>query len=155
MRSFLITAALLLSSVSAWAQMPTPVTVSAVAKPAVVKPGGHGTLLITVKVADGYHINSAKPSDKMLIPTTFKGSTAAGIKFGAPQFGTARSLEIPAAKPISVYMGKTTIKVPFTVAKTAKAGAAKVGGKIGYQACNDTACFPPAHTPVSTSITVK
>ena len=157
MRPFLITTALLLATTTTWAQTTAKsvVTLTAVSQPANVARGGHGVLSITLHVSPGYHINSAKPTEKTLIATTFVGAAPAGVKFGAAQFGPAKSFEIPAANPLSVYMGTTTVRVPFTVAKKAKPGRLTLGGSVNYQACNATACFPPSSTPVHASLSVK
>ena len=134
----------------------TVATVTASAQPAGVVRGGKGVLAITVAVAPQFHINAHKPNDPDLIPTTFTANKTAGVTFGAPRFPAARTIKVSYEKqPMMVYQGRSTILVPFTVAKTARPGRLVVGGTLGYQGCNATSCYPPATAPVSAPVTVK
>ena len=131
-------------------------TVTAAAKPASVSRGGKGVLAITVLVSPQFHINAHKPNDPDLIATTFHAGATPGVTFGAPRFPAARSIKVSYEKlPMLVYQGKTTVLVPFTVAKTAKPGRIALKGDLGYQGCNATSCYPPTSAPVQASVTVK
>ena len=150
--------AIALCALPAFAQMPGAKVASVTAKalPLTVARGGHGTLFLTVAVAPHYHINSNKPADKSLIPTVFTGMNSAGVTFGAAHYPTPKAIQLSSAKtPVLVYQGKTVIAIPYTVAKTAKAGRASLHGSLGYQACNELSCFPPSSLPVKAAITIK
>ena len=134
----------------------TVATVTASASPAGVTRGGKGVLAITVAVAPQFHINAHKPNDPDLIPTTFTANKIAGVTFGAAKFPTAKTIKVSYEKqPMMVYQGRTTILVPFSVAKTAKPGHLAVSGTLGYQGCNAQSCYPPASAPVSAAVTIK
>jgi len=130
------------------------VTTSATVAPASVKPGGHGTLTITLTFAPGAHCNAHKLPDQNFIPTTFKPGAAAGVKIGAARFPAGVEITTAGMKQV-VYDKPTKITVPFTVAKSAKPGSVQVGGKLTYQACNTAMCYPPKDVPVAATVTIK
>ena len=75
---------------------------------------------------------------------------------GKPVFPKAMAMKTAAdPKPINVYEGKAIIKVPITVAKTAKPGTHALKMTVGYQTCNDKMCLPPTSVPVTANVTVK
>ena len=59
-------------------------TVSVRTHPVAVGRGGHGTLLVMLNVARGYHVYANKLSDPSMIPTVVTPDAAPGIAFGAP-----------------------------------------------------------------------
>ena len=46
-------------------------------------------------------------------------------------------------KPLSVFEGEFKVTAKFKIPANAPAGAAKLEGKLRYQACNDRMCLPP------------
>lgn len=129
-------------------------TVSAAAAPAHVGRGGKGVLTVTLTVAPQFHVNAHRTNDPDLIATDFAPSASAGVKFGAVRYPVPHMLTLD-GKPTPVYVGRTTIAIPFTVAKTAKAGAASLGGMLTYQGCNAASCFPPRTLGVKTAVAVR
>jgi thiol:disulfide interchange protein DsbD len=129
------------------------VTTSVSASPKSVAPGGHGTLTITLNIAPDAHVNAHKASEGF-IPTSFAASKAAGVKLGAAKYPVAHEVTTAGIKQ-SVYQGAAKIQVPFTVAKTAKRGTVSVGGKLTYQACNTSVCFPPKTINLQAPVTIK
>lgn len=139
------------------AQGPTIVSVASVkASPATVTPGGHGTLRVTLSVAPGYHINAHTPNDPSLIPTLLTASSA-GAVFGAARYPASKAIKVSyTPKPILVYEAKTTILMPFTVAKSAKPGRKMaILGTLSFQGCNQSSCFAPASLPIHATVGVK
>ncbi len=139
------------------AQGPTIVSVASVkASPAMVAPGGHGTLTVTLSVASGYHINAHTPNDPSLIPTSLT-ATSAGAVIGAARYPASKTIKVSyAPKPILVYEGRTTVQVPFTVSKAAKHGKKiAILGTLSFQGCNQSSCFAPASLPVHATVGVK
>lgn len=146
-----------LSLTPARAQGPTIVSVASMkASPATVVPGGHGTLMVTLSVAPGYHINAHKPNDPSLIPTSLT-ATSAGAVFGAARYPATKTIKVSyTPKPILVYEGRTTILVPFTVSKAAKHGKKMaILGTLSFQGCNQASCFAPTSLPVHATVGVK
>lgn len=139
------------------AQGPTIVSVASVkASPATVAPGGHGTLMVTLSVAPGYHINAHQPNDPSLIPTSLTAASA-GAVFGAARYPASKTIKVSyAPKPILVYEGKTVVLMPFTVSKAAKHGKKMaILGTLSFQGCNQSSCFAPTSLPVHATVGVK
>ncbi|HEU4520846.1 MAG TPA: cytochrome c biogenesis protein CcdA, partial [Thermoanaerobaculia bacterium] len=95
---------------------------------------------VTAVIADGWHINSAKPLDEYAIPTelTLDPATATLTGVTYPQH-KMQSFSFSGDKEIAVY--EHTIEIPFEA--TLAAGAAVIKASLRYQACNDTVCLPP------------
>ena len=154
---FAATSVCAVSLAPARAQGPTIVSVKSVkVSPSTVAPGGHGTLTVMLAIAPGYHINAHKPNDPNLIPTAFTAASA-GAVFGVARYPAAKTIKVSyTPKPILVYEGKTTIQVPFTVAKSAKHGqTAAVNATLSFQGCNQSSCFAPTSLPVRATVGVK
>jgi len=130
-------------------------TVSASAKPASVARGGHGALTIVFDVQSGYHINAHKLTDDNFIPTVVTPKAAAGVSYGAPVYPASHVVKMEGVGDIQVYTGHVTVKVPYTVAKSAKPGKISLGADISYQGCNATSCYPPVKATASASVSVK
>ncbi|MDR3707027.1 MAG: protein-disulfide reductase DsbD family protein [Capsulimonadaceae bacterium] len=157
---FLAALALLISMTAAFAALPARAAsvaiVSAAVSPATALAGGKGVLTVTFTIASGYHVNANKPGDPYLIGTEFVPAAAIGVTFGKAVYPPVKTLKVSASpKPLLVYAGKNTVKVPFTLAKTVKPGPLALGGSFNYQACNATSCNPPASAKVSASVIVK
>jgi thioredoxin:protein disulfide reductase len=96
--------------------------------------------VVNAKIADGWHINSARPIDEYAIATalTFDEGTATLGETTYPQH-KLQSFSFSGDRQIAVYDG--TIQIPFKA--TLKDGANTVTAKLLYQACNDSVCLPP------------
>lgn len=99
---------------------------------------------IPVKVMDGFHVNSNKPSEEYLIPlkltwTSTGALQPAQVVYPKPSLEKYEFSE----KPLSVFTGNFDLVASFKVAADASAGPGAVSGKLHYQACNNRACFPP------------
>lgn len=139
------------------AQGPKIVSVASVkTSPATVVPGGHGTLMVTLSIAPGYHINAHQPNDSSLIPTSLTAASA-GAVFGAARYPASKTIRVSyTSKPILVYEAKTTILMPFTVAKSAKPGKKMaILGTLSFQGCSQASCFAPTSLPVHATVGVK
>ena len=142
---------------AAQAQSPGKMNVAAVsasAAPAHIGPGGKGVLTVTLTVAPGFHVNAHKTTDPDLIATDFAPGASAGVKFGAAHYPAPRMMTLD-GKPSPVYVGRTIISIPFTVAKTAHKSALPLGGQLTYQGCNASSCFPPKTVPVRAAVRVQ
>ncbi len=115
----------------------------------VAKAGGSAESKLNLQLRPGFHVNSNTPSDDYLIP--LKITWAAGpleaveIAYPKPKLEKYSFSE----KPISVFSGDFAVVTKFKVPASAQAGTLAVSGKLRYQACNDTMCFPPKTIEVS------
>lgn len=115
--------------------------------------GQRSTLVVSARIADGWHINSDHPIGDYYIPTRLEVTPPAHVGTGAIAYPAARmiTLAFAGAEKLSVLSGT----VQFRVTLIADAdfhhdiGApAKI--ELYYQACNDSQCRRP--TSISTTI---
>ena len=127
----------------AFAAAPDPASLLKV--DAAVTPGsaaGRGTLALKATLASGWHVNSHKPSEDYLIPTTVTLAEQPGVKFGEPRFPEGKMEKFAFSEtPLSVYAHDFTIEVPV---EWTGAAAPAVSGTVEFQACNDAQCLAPA-----------
>ncbi|HUP49264.1 MAG TPA: cytochrome c biogenesis protein CcdA [Thermoanaerobaculia bacterium] len=97
--------------------------------------------VVTAKIAEGWHINSARPLDEWAIPTELTLDPATATMTGAayPQH-KMEAFSFSGDSEIAVYDG--TIRIPFTA--TLAPGSGTIRASLRYQACNDNVCLPPA-----------
>ena len=134
------------------AQRVVEVAASAPAQP--VAPGSRVTATLTLKVAGGWHINSARPTLDYLIPTAVMLDPD-GARLVEARFPDGAMVTLGfAGKAISVYAGTQSIPLVLEIPAGAPAGSRRVAGRLSYQACNDTSCQPPAQAPFSIDLQV-
>lgn len=138
------------------AQSSAPLTVETPA-PLRIKPGATGSLLLRFRLASGYHTNSSTPADEYLIPLklTWDASIApfesTGIEY--PK-GKLEKYEF-SEKPVSVYSGEFQVTAKIKAPAAARKGQHPLNGKLRYQACTATTCFPPRSIPVQAAVIVE
>jgi len=134
------------------------VVATASVTPAAVKPGQKATLTVNVQVAPGYHIYTNKPGDEYVIPTqiSLMGGSPTGVALGGPIYPASNaSIPSPQGKGhIAGYSGGVAVKVPLTVAASAKPGTTVLTGTLRAQACNDKMCLPPVSLFISAPVNV-
>lgn len=111
---------------------------------------------VVVDIASGYHMNSHKPLDEFLIPTTLTAQAPAGLKPGEVVYpaGQSRTFSFSPNKPLSVYSGKATLRLRVQVAADAALGPQSIPMTLRYQACSDTSCLPPVKIPVAVKVEI-
>jgi DsbC/DsbD-like thiol-disulfide interchange protein len=133
----------------------------------VVKPHGYVSLepvprgkefevAVVVEIARGYHMNSHKPTDPYLIPTTVTPQTPAGFQLLDtiyPQ-GKLEKFAFSPDTPLDVYSGSVTILMRLSARSNAAQGSVSIPITLRYQACNDSACLPPVKVPVDVKLEV-
>ena len=95
---------------------------------------------VTVKIAEGWHVNSNKPTEEFAIPTvlTLDAATATLVDAQYPPH-VLKTFEFTGGKPLAVYDG--TFAIPFRA--KLQPGATRVGASLRFQACSNTVCLPP------------
>lgn len=111
---------------------------------------------IVVDIQRGYHLNSHKPTDPYLIPTTATPQLPAGIELRDTAYpaGKMEKFSFSPNKDLDVYTGSVTLRLKLAAGADAALGAATIPVTLRYQACNDTACLPPVRVPVSVKFEV-
>jgi thioredoxin:protein disulfide reductase len=112
---------------------------------------------VVVTINSGYHMNSHKPSDSYLIPTTLTPQLPAGFTIvGEPMYPMGKNEKFPFSpdKPLNVYTGSVTLRMKLTADDKAPLGANKIPVTLRFQACNMSACLPPVKIPVDLELNV-
>jgi DsbC/DsbD-like thiol-disulfide interchange protein len=133
----------------------------------VVKPHAYASLepvprgkqfeiAVVAKIVPGYHVNSHKPTDPYLIPTTITAELPNGFQLVDTIYPPGQEKKFPFSpdKPLNVYSGSVTLRLKVTADKDAALGAATIPMTLRYQACNDAACLPPVKIPVDVKLEV-
>ena len=118
--------------------------------------GKSASVTMNFHVANGFHINSNKPNSELLIPTTLKLSPPTDLSVGNVQYpeGEQLSLSFSPQEKLSVYTGNFTVHATARAVGSIRAGTYRVHGELKYQACDNSACYPPKSLPVSFDVHV-
>jgi thiol:disulfide interchange protein DsbD len=110
---------------------------------------------VVMTIPAPFHVNAHKPSEDYLRPTTLTIKPAPGLTFGPVDYPTPESRSFSfSPKPLLVYEGRAVLRMPVTVARTARPGAATIHTAVEYQACNPQQCFLPRTRPVEIPVTI-
>jgi thioredoxin:protein disulfide reductase len=112
---------------------------------------------VVVKINTGYHMNSHKPTDSYLIPTTLTPQLPAGFTMaGEPVYPAGKNEKFPFSpdKPLNVYTGSVTFRVKLTADDKAALGKTSIPVTLRFQACNLSACLPPVKIPLTVELNV-
>lgn len=118
-----------------------------------VPAGKPSQVTLHFRIAQGLYINSHKPSDDFLIPTTFSIPDGSGVRLDTAMYpaGTVIALPIDPTNKLSVYTGEFIIQARIV----ATAGNHLVEGKLHYQACDNNQCLPPKTITVAIDVIGK
>jgi thiol:disulfide interchange protein DsbD len=148
--------AALLAGIAAAAGAEPVVTVRAVAPAEGWRAGQPGLLTLELSIREPYHINSDRPREDYLIPTTVRFTAQPGVTFGRVVFPPAVVKKLPfSQEPMSIYEGAVTLTAEVTPARDVRATEIVVEGYVGYQACDDQSCLPPARAPFRLAVPVS
>ncbi len=144
------------ASMASYAQPPQPkISIRLVKPSAALIPGKSATLKIELNIPAPYHINSDRPLDEYLIPTTVTFEPRDGVQFGRAVFPPAQMRKFQfSAEAMSVFEGIVTATVEATPAANLTKKEIDIQGIVGYQACNDEMCLPPVRVPVSAKLQI-
>jgi len=100
------------------------------------------TTKIPVTILNGYHVNSNTPSDEYLIPLKVTWTSMGALEGGQVSYPKAEKITV-GDQSLSVFTGKIDLTANFKVSANAPAGPGIVTGKLGFQACDNSKCYPP------------
>jgi thiol:disulfide interchange protein DsbD len=111
---------------------------------------------VVVNIANGYHMNSHKPTDAYLIPTTLTAQLPAGFTLADTVYpaGHLEKFAFSPSQPLDVYTGSVTLRMKLNAQAAAPLGHSTIPMVLRYQACNQTTCLPPVKVPVSVEVQV-
>lgn len=138
------------------------VSAASIVKPQVyvslrpVPRGKEFQVAIVAEIARGYHMNSHKPTDAYLIPTTVTPQLPAGFQLLDTIYpdGKLETFAFSPDKPLDVYSGSVTLRLRLTAQTDAALGPATIPLTLRYQACSESTCLPPVKVPVSVKLDV-
>jgi hypothetical protein len=121
-----------------------------------LKPGGTADAKVSLAIADTYHVHANPATLKNLIATTLTVTAPPGFKIDTPVYPPGQTMKFSFDdKPLSVYAKTAEISVRVHADAKQAVGVVNVPAKLRYQACDDTACYPPKTIDVSIPVSVK
>jgi len=133
-----------------------PVVKMAPAPVVTIIQGKSATVPLSFSVASGYHVNSNHPKSEYLIPTALKVDATTDIVIGKTTYpdGQDMSFAFSPDEKLNVYAGDFTVDVLVRPLHSVLPGKYIVRGTLKYQACDNTACYPPKNLPVSFDVKI-
>ena len=117
--------------------------------------GGEVPLTIELQIARNYHINSNRPLQDYLIPTSVEFDPSSGVVFDEAVFPDAQIKKLPVSDtPMSVYERSVKITASMRLAEDFYQKEVIVYGRVRSQACDRNSCLPPVWTPFSVVVPV-
>src|SRR5437763_12372864 len=99
---------------------------------------------VVIDIPSGYHINSSRPLESFLIPTSLKVEAPGGVRIGAVMYPRAALRKFKfSQKQLSVYENKVILRFNIMVPANYSGGAVDLKAHLRLQSCNDEVCFPP------------
>ncbi|MFZ0637256.1 MAG: protein-disulfide reductase DsbD domain-containing protein [Candidatus Acidiferrales bacterium] len=119
-------------------------------------PAGHTfEVAIVADILSGYHMNSHKPSEEYLIPTAVTLVPVKGFREVGSVYPEGQLLKFDFSQDkLSVYSGKVTVRIKLAAELGAPLGDATLPFTLRFQACNATACLPPAKVQIPVTVKV-
>lgn len=111
---------------------------------------------VVLKLKPGFHVNAHEVSADYLIPTELRAEVPAGFKMADVIYpkGTLQTFAFSKNKPLNVYTGSVTVRLPLLVLANAPLGSQHLAMKLRYQACSTEICLPPVTKDVATAFNV-
>ncbi len=119
--------------------------------------GQSNSVELQFRVGSGFHINSNTPKSDFLIPTALKLTAPTDIVIGKITYpaGDDRSFPFDPTEKLSVYSGDFAVTIAVRPLNSMALGKYAFHGTLRYQACDNTACYPPKTTPVDFDVKVE
>ncbi|MGE3957998.1 MAG: cytochrome c biogenesis protein CcdA [Vicinamibacterales bacterium] len=156
----LVILAVLCSTAGLLAQAPGKAELSPLVERASVTPGSEIRVALQVELPEGFHMNSNKPRDPMLIPVVLTvpapdQALPAGISVKEVVFPAPTDLKQRGAdQPLSVFEQKFAIGVVLALDATVAPGTVRIPARLRYQACDETMCYIPTRAETAWEFTV-
>lgn len=118
--------------------------------------GKAATVTLNFRVAPGFHINSNHPNSELLIPTVLKLDPPTDLSLGNMTYPAGQDLSFAFApdEKLSVYTGDFTVQATTRTIGSVHAGTYRIHGELKFQACDNSACYPPKSVPVAFDVKV-
>jgi hypothetical protein len=125
--------------------------------PVQLTPDKPGTVELIFRVAAGFHINSNRPKDQLLQPTTLRLNPPTDIVVAKVKYPAGQDLSFSflPGETLNVYTGDFSITALVTVARAVPFGTYRVHASLRYQACDNRQCYPAREVPVDFDVKVQ
>ncbi|MDD3715493.1 MAG: protein-disulfide reductase DsbD [Candidatus Marinimicrobia bacterium] len=102
-------------------------------------------MVLEVRIAEGWHINSAKPLDKYSIPSSLRLDMPenSGLSIGNIRYPEGKIVSTGWGGDLSLYEGSLKITFTLNTAPDILSGDHDFRILFTYQACNDLTCLSP------------
>jgi thiol:disulfide interchange protein DsbD len=119
-------------------------------------PGATVNGVVVLQVDKPYHVNANPASEDYLIPTELKLTAGKGYTVGKVEYPKPieKAFAFSEGKPLKIYEGRVPIRFQLTLDKNAPKGKLTIKATLRYQACDDTACYPPRTQPIEIVVPV-
>ena len=113
-------------------------------------------IAVVVDIKEGYHMNSHKPRDPYLIPTTLTPQLPSGFTLADTAYPSGQLKKFPFSpdKALDVYSSSVTFHLRLAAGATAPIGTANIPITLRFQACNNSACLPPVKVALTAPVQV-
>jgi len=132
------------------------VTVKVVPSAEIFKAGQTYPVTLEVSIQPPYHINAENPLEDFLIGTTVDFKPQPGVTYKKLTFPQAeiKKLEL-SNNPMAIYEGMVKIAAEIVLAPDFRGKELVIEGRLGYQACDERFCLPPADVAFSKKVPVS
>ncbi len=119
--------------------------------------GKAAPITLNFRVAQGFHVNSNHPNSELLIPTVLRLDPPTDLTLGNIQYpeGQQTAFAFSPDEKLSVYTGDFKVQATARMMGTLRPGSYRVHGELRYQACDNSACYPPKSLPVAFDVKVE
>jgi cytochrome c biogenesis protein CcdA/thiol-disulfide isomerase/thioredoxin len=110
---------------------------------------------LQIRLPEGFHVNSNRPRDPLLIPIVLAIQPPPGVTFAEIVYPTPTDLrQQGASEPLSVFEREFAIGVRLDLAPDLRPGVLAVPGTLRYQACDERVCYRPMTVAVTWPLNV-
>jgi len=109
---------------------------------------------IPLSILTGYHVNNDKPPDPSLIPMKLTWTSLGALEGGQVTYPKPETIKV-GDMSLAVFTGKVDLVVNFKVSANAPGGPGAAAGRLEYQVCNNTTCYPPKRVDITVPYQVQ
>ena len=111
------------------------------------------TIFININIKEGWHLNSNKPLDEYMTPTSVKLKDTSGLKIINIEYPPEIITKLQFSdSELSLYEGMITIKVILNADDVFIKSKKKARLELEYQSCNNQTCLFPVQKILSASL---
>lgn len=106
-------------------------------------PGSRFTVTVALDIAQGWHLQAAKPTFDYLVPTTLTAAGEKGVQMGEVKYPEPKRIDF-LGDPIDVFEGRTELSFDVTLSRDLPLGNRALTLSLRAQACDDKTCLAPS-----------